>query len=165
MQTSAPKLTDDEYSKAMTRAGHMLAAHPRTEKEVRDRLTAADFDDSVVNQAIERLTELKLIDDAAFARNWIEERARTKNLASRALLQELVAKGIELGVAEVALAEAEVDEHGQARKLAARHLAKVEGLPLAKQAVRIQQLLLRRGYDLETAVGATRSVLPPEGWD
>ncbi len=143
----------------------MLALRPRTEKEMRDRLREADFDDEVVEDTIVRLVELNLLDDHAFALDWIEERAPRKGLGPRALVAELTAKGVERAVAEQAWAESGLDEESQAAEQAARHLRKVIRYPLAEQAAKLQQILLRKGFSFEAAQAGTRSVLPPEGWD
>ncbi|MDQ3941095.1 MAG: RecX family transcriptional regulator, partial [Actinomycetota bacterium] len=83
MQATHLRLIDSATElrkEAMERAGRMLALRPRTEKEMRDRLREADFDDEVVEDTIVRLVELNLLDDHAFALDWIEERAPRKGL-------------------------------------------------------------------------------------
>jgi regulatory protein len=151
--------------KAMERAGRWLALKPRTERELTDRLLDGGFDPRVVADVVARLTELGLLDDAAFARQWVEERAGRKGIGGSLLVVELVGKGIDQAVAQAAVEEAGLDEAARARAVAASHLTKVAGLPLPRQAARIQALLLRRGFGSEVAEEATKSVLPPEGWD
>lgn len=143
----------------------MLALRARSEKEIRDRLTEAEFDAEVVEVTVARLHELDLLDDVAFAKQWIEERAERKGLGPRALVSELYRKGIERSVAEQALSECGVDEEAQARDEAARHLRKVIRFPLRQQATKLQQMLVRKGFSYEAADAGVRSVLPPEGWD
>src|SRR5215210_5330882 len=79
---------------AMERAGRLLSVRARTTKEIRDRLTEADFDGDVVEAAILRLTELGLLDDMDFAREWVRERSVRKGLGPRALEAELALKGV-----------------------------------------------------------------------
>jgi len=151
--------------KAMERAGRWLALRPRTESEIAQRLLDGGFDPRVVEKTVARLKELSLVDDHAFARQWVEERANRKGVGGSLLIAELASKGVDPEIAEAAVAEAGLDEAARARGVAAGHLPKVAGLPLARQAARIQALLLRRGFGMETALTATRAVLPPEGWD
>jgi regulatory protein len=163
--TQAELLDDGAYREAMQRAGHLLSSRPRTEQELRIRLIAAGFDTPVVGRALERLIELRLVDDRQFASQWVAERAVSKGRAGDALVAELVEKGIDRSMAEEAVAEAGIDEEVQARELAARLLPKVSSKPLDRQAEALLGRLMRRGFPLEVAKDAVRSVLPPEGWD
>jgi regulatory protein len=156
---------DPDLRKAMERAGHWLALRPRTVSEMRDRLLQGGFEEDTVEHALQRLTELRLIDDEAFARQWVEERARRKGLGPRALVAELEAKGVDPDVAGAAVAGAGDTEERRAIEWAQRQLRRGADLPLSKQAQRIRQGLLRRGFDLEVAEAATQAVMPPEGWD
>lgn len=154
----------DSRKEAMERAGRMLALRPRTEKEVRDRLTEAEFSPELVEETITRLLELHLLDDQAFALQWIEERALRKGLGPRALMAELARRGVERSVAEAALGESGLDEEAQAKNEASRHLRKVIRFPLREQASKLQQMLIRKGFSFEAAEAGVKSVLPPEGW-
>lgn len=158
-------LADGAYHEAMQRAGHLLSTRPRTQYEMRARLEAAGFDGDVVGRTIDRLIELKLIDDAAFARQWIEERARLKGRAPEVLVAELAAKGIDRELAETALAVAEIDEEAQAKAMAARLVGRVAEKPLGDQGLALMTMLMRRGFSEEAAEAGARSALPPEGWD
>lgn len=158
-------LDDGAYREAMQRAGHLLASRPRTEHEIRIRLSSAGFEDPVVERTVERLIELRLIDDVAFARQWIAERALAKGKAGRALIAELGEKGIDRAIAEEAVAAAGIDEVAQATELAARFLPTVVHKPLERQAEALIGRLVRRGFSHEAAADAARAVLPPEGWD
>ena len=158
-------LADGAFHEAMQRAGHLLAARPRSEYELRTRLAGAGFDEEVVDRTVDRLLELKLIDDAAFALQWVEERARGRNRSPEILIAELQAKGIDRAAAEAALAAAGIDEEGQARLVAGRLVNRVIDLPLADQGAALMGRLMRRGFSEEAAEVGARSVLPPEGWD
>jgi regulatory protein len=149
----------------MQRAGHLLAARPRSEHEIRVRLSDAGFDDLVVERTAARLVQLKLLDDRAFAHQWVEERARSKGRAPEALVAELQTKGIARELAEEALEAVGIDEEAQACQVAARLVGRVGHKPLAEQGVALMQMLLRRGFSHEAAEAGARSALPPEGWD
>lgn len=149
----------------MDRAGRWLALRPRTEAELRKRLIEGGFEEDVVEQALVRLADLELVDDAAFARQLIEEKSGRRGLGPEALRAELEAKGIPADIAEEALGEAFGDEATRAREAALRFLPKVARFPLAEQGARLVQMLVRRGFSEEAAIEGARSVLPPEGWD
>ncbi|MEA2451949.1 MAG: regulatory protein [Actinomycetota bacterium] len=158
-------LDDDSYRDAMQRAGHLLASRPRSEHELRVRLNVAGYEPDMIDRTITRLVELRLLDDRAFAAQWVAERSVSKGRAGNALVSELVAKGVDRGVAEEAVAASGIDEEKQARELAARFLSKVASKPLEKQAEAVLGRLLRRGFSHDVARDAVRSVLPPAGWD
>ena len=150
---------------AMERAGRLLTERPRSEHEIRTRLRAARFDREVVEETIARLTELGLLDDLAFATQWVGERSRTRGKGPMALLDELYDKGIDRVTAEEALMAAGVDEAAQAREVAAGLARRVARYPLETQADKLYSMLARRGFSPEAVKDAVRSVLPPEGWD
>lgn len=154
-----------DLSEAMHRAGKLLERRARSEWELRERLAGAGVDSQVVDQAVERLVAIRLIDDPSFALQWITERSGRKGLAPAALVAELEAKGVARETAEAALAEAGVDEMAQAKTLAVRLARKVAGRPAEVQAIRLRDMLMRRGYSPEAAEAGVRAVLPPEGWD
>jgi regulatory protein len=155
----------DQLKEAMERAGRLLSVRARTEREVRDRLAAADFTSPVIEQTVVRLVELGLLDDLDFATQWVRERAVRKSLGPKALRSELASKGVEREVAERALAEAGIDEEAQAVEAAAKWVRRVARFPLQEQALKLQQMLLRKGFSHEAAEAGARAVLPPEGWD
>src|ERR671921_2754533 len=86
-----------------------LEARPRSAAEVRRRLLLHGYRADLVEGAIERLTELAMIDDAAFARAWVESRDRARPRGERALRQELARKGIDSAITDETLDEREAD--------------------------------------------------------
>lgn len=155
----------DLRKEAMERAGRMLALRPRTERELRDRLKEASFPDDVVEDTIGRLYELELLDDEAFALDWISERTARKGLGPKVLMAELARKGIDRNTAEAAMARSGVEEEDTATAQAERLLHKVIRFPLREQAAKLEQMLLRRGFSWDATEAAVKAVLPPEGWD
>ena len=151
------------FTAAMGRAGRLLAARPRATAEMRDRLTRAGFTGPVVERVVTRLTELGLLDDDAFARQWVAERSSRRGPA--ALVAELAARRVDRAVAERAVQESGTDEQEAARELALTQLRRVNSLPLRQQAARLAATLARRGYSAEVVREAVAAVLPPEGWD
>jgi regulatory protein len=154
-----------EADPVMAKAGRILSRRSHSVAELRDKLWAAGIAQDDIDRTLERLTELKLLDDLEFARRWVDERSRTKGLAAAALLHELEAKGVATEIAEQAIDEAGLDEDARAKELAAGYLRKVSGKPPLVQAQRIQGMLLRKGFSMDAAVAGAKAVLPPEGWD
>ncbi|HEY6058391.1 MAG TPA: regulatory protein RecX [Candidatus Limnocylindrales bacterium] len=89
-----------------------LQARPRSAAEVRRRLTVGGYRPELVEAAVERLTELRYLDDEAFARAWVGSRDRARPRGERALRAELIEKGIARDVIDAVLAERAVGGSG-----------------------------------------------------
>ena len=160
-----PSEAEEALAGAVERAGRYIAHRPRTERQVRDKLRELDYEDQTIDDAVARLVELHLIDDADFARRWIDERARTKGKAPDVLVSELRARGVCREVAEEAMVAVGLDEDTQAIEVASRLIRKVLRFPLGEQGPRLYALMRRRGFSHERSEAGARAVLPPEGWD
>ncbi|MEA2476196.1 MAG: regulatory protein [Actinomycetota bacterium] len=154
-----------QYKECMARAGHLLARRSRSRNELEGRLIGAGFEPEIVAAALGRLGQLGLVDDAAFARSWIDERAVAKGYGAAKLVAELEAKGVDHELARQAVSEIDSDEIQRAAAVALKLAPRVAHRPLAAQASALAGMLLRRGFGGESTEAAVRSVLPPEGWD
>jgi regulatory protein len=150
---------------AMAAAAKYLTRRARCEAEVRSHLAGKGFEPDEIERCMQRLHELRLIDDAEFARSWVTERSGRKGLAGEALIAELIDKGVARETAEEAVAEAGLDELGRAVELVHQHVRRVHHLPIPDQVRRLLAVLGRRGYSQEVSFDAIERVLPPEGWD
>jgi len=139
-----------------------LEARARSASEVRRRLLLRGYRADLVEGAIERLTELGMIDDAAFAKAWIESRDRARPRGERALRQELARKGIDRAIADQALTERETDrpdaDADAAQRLLDRHASALARAPDPwARRQRAYALLARNGFDPEIAASLTSS--------
>lgn len=152
----------DALARATESALVYLAYRPRTEREVRTRLRRAGHTPEVIAQVIARLYEWRYLDDADFARRWVEGRTAQKPRGKRLLQQELRQKGVAAETAREVIADAEVDEAAAAEALARKRLASYAGDD--PQAVRrkLSSYLARRGYGYDVVRGAIERVLGEE---
>ncbi|MCK4261812.1 RecX family transcriptional regulator, partial [bacterium] len=60
----------EETRKAKEYALNLLSFRPRSSKEVRDRLKRKDYDEKVIEEAVENLGRIGLLNDEEFARSW-----------------------------------------------------------------------------------------------
>ena len=150
-------------------AVRFLGTRPRSRWEVERRLRRAGADDGVVTAAIERLTELGYVDDAAFARWWGEQRDRHAPRGVRMIEAELRQHGVPRDVIEAYREEhasperrpedvgLPADEPTRAEEALAKHL---RGRPLPTERAALQRIgmyLMRRGFDSETVRAALRA--------
>ncbi len=100
-------LREDGESKAMTSALTFLGHRARSEAEIRVRLAKDEWSEAVISRVLERLRELKLVNDEEFASQWVENRSRFKPRGGRMLQQELRQKGVARENIEAALPDAD----------------------------------------------------------
>ena len=137
----------DDEQKAYDRAVRFLGYRPRSQAEVRRNLAQAEIDETVIERVIIRLARQGYLDDAEFARYWVENREQFRPRGARALRQELRGKGLESTVIEVAVGDldeaASADEAARPRALRLAALAQTD-----PQAFRhkLSDFLLRRGF-------------------
>src|SRR5215470_669425 len=80
-----------------------LAQRPRTEYEVRQRLLRAGADEAAADATVRQLRQHHLLDDAAFARDWVEQRQTLRPRGARLVRFELRQRGVDAATAEAAL--------------------------------------------------------------
>jgi len=138
--------------KAYLAALRFLEARPRSIAEVRARLGRKDYAPEAIDAAIMRLAELELLDDAAFARYWVENRQANRPRGTGALRDELRRKGIDADVTAEVLNDDTLtgDEAASAWGLARGALRKYAGSRDRNAFTRrMGSYLQRRGYTFE----------------
>ncbi|GAA4492442.1 hypothetical protein GCM10023191_028420 [Actinoallomurus oryzae] len=124
------------------------------------------MDDEVAERVLGRYTEVGLIDDAAFARAWVQSRHTGRGLARRALAAELRRRGVADETVNEAVEELDPEqEEAAARELIAKRMAATRGLDPVKRTRRILGVLARKGYPSGLAYRLIREALEQEGID
>jgi regulatory protein len=144
-------LADDEVARSTEAALHFLAYRARSEQEVRERLRRGAFSPEAIDATIVRLNEWRYLDDADFARRWVESRARGKPRGQRLLQQELRQKGIDAETSKQVIAEADLDEVSAATELARKRLSTMAGEDPVAIKRKVSAYLARRGYGFDVA--------------
>jgi regulatory protein len=142
----------DDIEQAHEKALRFLANRPRSEWEVRQNLIKAGFDGDPIDRVVARLTAVALIDDAAFAQYWLDNRAQFSPRGQVALRQELRRKGVARAVIDDAFrvtAAAQSDDQA-ALQAALAKADRFRQLPPAEFAQKLSAYLLRRGFNYET---------------
>jgi SOS response regulatory protein OraA/RecX len=167
------KAAIDDPAVVLEAAARFLEARPRSIAEVRRRLGQAGYRPELIDGAIARLTDLGMLDDEAFARQWVESRDRAHPRGEHALIVELRQKGIEATTIATILRERrevavrwedqaapepatgeEAAEHpdlAAARRLIERNRRSLDRVPDARmRRQKAYALLARNGFDPET---------------
>lgn len=137
-----------------------LTGQARSRKELADKLAKKDVPPELAAHLLDRFEEVGLIDDAAFARMWVEGRQRSRGLAPRALAQELRRKGIADEVAQEALSDVdEASQRAAAEALVAKKVRAMASFDEQKATRRLVGMLARKGYSSGLAFSVVRDAL------
>jgi regulatory protein len=127
----------------------LLASRPRAIQDLKRRLRDRGHETTAIGEAVERLRSSGLLDDGEYARHYVRVRSPRGHGPSR-LIHDLLAAGVDRGVAELAVRDVEeaegIDVAAAARKLAERRAGQLAGLPPAKRRRRLLTYLARRGF-------------------
>ncbi len=159
----------EEVHKATEAALGLLEVRARATREITTRLAQKGYEEDVVQAVVQKLTRLELLDDALFARQWVEARARvggSRPIGKRRLSQELALKGVpkaEIGAAVEGVTPG--DELALARAAAQK---KVRVVPTERDALQAERqkmigFLQRRGFGWDVVKQVTREALPAPG--
>jgi len=140
----------DDEEQAYERALKLLSIRPRSEDEIRRKLREHKVTEETIGAVLAHLRRAGLVDDAAFANYWVENRATFRPRSQRMLKAELKRKGV--GEAALTQALAETNDAEAAYTLAAKRVrsAKLAEGPYPDFRRKLGDYLARRGFDYET---------------
>ena len=160
------KQQGDPEAAALEVCLRLLTAAPRTRAQLDQALRRRGVPQHAADAALDRLAGAGLVDDAAFARAWVDTRHRGRGLARRALTAELRQRGVDEGDVRAAVEDLGPEqEAAAARRLVEAKLAATRGRPLATRMRRLSGLLARKGYPAGMAYRVIREALEQEGID
>lgn len=138
---------EDRYRRCLSAAIRYISYRPRSEFEIRERLTRSDFDSDCIEVAVERLKQQGLIDDVEFARSWQHDRQLFSPRSKRLTELELRRKGVSQEAIEQAVAD--MSDEASAYRAA---LNRVGRLPVSDYfgfRNRLAGYLSRRGFNYQ----------------
>jgi len=142
----------------------LLTLAPRTRTQLADALRRRDVPDDVATAVLDQLTDSGLINDAAFAKAWVESRHYGRGLSRRSLSAELRQRGVVDDDIDEAIETLEPEQEiTTARRLVERKVAATRGQPADTRMRRIAGMLARKGYPAGLAFRLIREALEAEG--
>lgn len=147
----------DARETALQKALRYLGHRSRSVDEVRKNLEKHGIPAEVIEETIIRLEREKLIGDANFAREWVENRSTFRPRGKRALSFELHRKGLSDAVIHETLDKG-IDEEALALKAARVHARKLKGLEWNKFREKMGGHLGRRGFGFDVIIPVTKRV-------
>lgn len=145
---AAPAAAEGEVGKAVAFLLRSTGVRPQTEAELRTKLQGRSVPADVAEEALAKAKAVGAVDDAAFARAWVEDRGRVRGYGIARLRQELRRRQVPDDVAEHALGSlADRDELAGALELGRARAQRMPAtLPPDTVARRVAGYLARRGY-------------------
>ena len=146
---SAERVMGDAY--------RLLGHRARSRGELRRRLLDKEHDESVVEDALQRLADDGFLDDAEFARSYVADKRRLGGWGAERIRRGLRELDVEASVIDDVLAsgaEGEDDEFDRALAVLRRKGA--PDRPVESERRRAYQALLRRGFSSSVAYAAVR---------
>ena len=149
-----------QYRHALDRAVAFLAGRARSRREMEERLLRSGYRPCTVEMVLYKLEKEGLLDDADFARQWVDARS-ARRMGRGRIAQELRRKGVSAREAEEALEGLSDEEQLEgAIVLVEKAMTRTpSGEDPRKTAARITAMLARRGYDYDTAREAISRVM------
>lgn len=150
-----------DYEAALNKALKALARRARSKREMRTLLSRAGFRDEDVQAVEDRLVELHLLDDRAFACEVVESYGKGRGESTQALrhrlsFEEIPSEQVEAAISEVLGEEIDLE---RALGLGVRRARAYRKLQPDIAARRLTSFLAQKGYDSEIVRDVCRQVL------
>jgi regulatory protein len=154
----SPLDPEARLQRALDLAYRHLGKRDRTEAEVRGRLAGKDTDEASIDGAIKALVRQGYVDDARYARTFAEDRRNLDDWGPERIERKLLGLGVEPELVARALSDRDAaGELDAAVALLRRRLA--AAIPATdRERERALGMLVRKGYDLELAYEAVRTL-------
>ena len=150
----------DAYDVARQIVLRQLALSPKSRQQLRDKLRTRNCPDDVAEAVLDRMTDVGLVDDEAYAGMLVRSQQAGRGLAKRALARELHTKGVDDETARATLESIDPDaEREQAERLVAKRLKAMHGLEPVVQTRRLAGMLARKGYPADLAMAVIRAAI------
>ena len=134
------ELSDACYQAALK----LLGYRARTESEMRQSLARKAFGETEIETTVTRLKASGLIDDAAFAKAWSDNRTSGSPRSAYIIKRELKTKGVDTDTADEAVSG--IDDTEAAVRAAQPRLKRLQKLPPEESRRKLADFLRRRGF-------------------
>ena len=150
---------DETFKKAKGYALRLLKLRPRSRAELDRKMADKGYARPVIDDVLDGLTGLGFIDDAAFARAWLQYRLN-RPVGFRRAERELIAKGIppEMVRAHWDELKENYDELEVVRGLARKRARQYNNIDPLKRRRRLMDYLARRGFRMDIIMKVIRDI-------
>lgn len=158
--TATEGVEPDAHDVARQIVLRQLTNSPKSRSQLEQALAKRGCDPDVAATVLDRMEQVGLVDDEAYAGMLVRSQQAGRGLARRALAQTLRQKGVSDEVAESVLDDVDpADEEERARELVEKRLRRLHGLDRTVQMRRLAGMLARKGYPSEVSMRVIREAL------
>jgi regulatory protein len=144
-------MQQNNYQKLLDYSLRLLAKRRYTESGILQKMQNKKIGtDGDITKVVKRLKELKLLNDASFADDYIQSRISLNPRGKRMIKLELKLKGIKPEIINNALGKVEIDEEKLATQVLDKKKRLFKGLGMQKKREKIMSILASRGFNLDT---------------
>lgn len=136
----------EQLSAAKNTILNILSMIPKTRKQLFDRLLEKGYREDISTAALDRLEEVGVVDDLAFAKLYASSRHSNMGLAPYAIKRELSQKGIPEEMIESVLEDFEDEEVEETALRLARSKAKLVKGATHEKVKKVASTIARKGY-------------------
>src|SRR6186997_1895935 len=138
MATADDEPMADPVSVARSICLNQLTHGAKTRSQLATTLRKRLVPDDAAETVLDRLTQVGLVDDAAYAAGWVRSRRSSRGLSGSAIARELRDRGVDRDLVADAVADVGPEEdEASARELARRRLRSMSALPVDTQVRRM----------------------------
>ena len=129
-----------------------LSFRARSEFEINEYMLRKGWNEETRKKILEKLNRLQLIDDEAFARQWIEFRTHGRPEGKTLIKMELRRKGVDKEIIDKLLSEerGSASEKILAEKYGRAKLQRIKNAPFLEVKRKLYSALMMRGFSGET---------------
>ncbi|MBL3531453.1 recombination regulator RecX [Companilactobacillus zhachilii] len=146
----------ENINKAYGDAVNYLSYQLRTKKEIKDYLYKKEYHRDAVDEVISRLEKLHYLDDASYAKSFINTQLRTTANGPKIIEQKMVKKGVPNNVIQDAIVEIDYDTLLEnATDFAKKQARKQSRASFKQMLTKLRASLYQKGFDneiIETAI-------------
>ena len=135
----------EEQIKANNVALRFLGYRQRSEKEIRDRLYKDDFDEDIIENAIEYLNRNELLNDFEFAKSFMKDKVNLSNHGPQKIRYDLYQKGIDKEIIDEVL-ELDDSEYDRCLEAAEKKIYSYRNDDNRTKYRKLSGFLQRRGF-------------------
>lgn len=158
--TAVEGVEPDAHDVARQIVLRQLTNSPKSRAQLEQALAKRDCDPVVAAAVLDRLEQVGLVDDEAYAGMLVRSQQAGRGLARRALAQQLRQKGIDDDTAEAVLDGLDpMGEEERARELVSKRLRRLHGLEPVVQTRRLAGMLARKGYPSDVSMRVIREAI------
>ena len=149
---------EEQLQRALALAYAYINRRDHTVSEVRAQLERKGVSEHLREAAIQTVSEQGFLDDERFARLFVSDKRELEQWGSERIRRGLLARGIDRGLADAALAEATADDADEETELDRALALLRRRFPHPPEDRRDREralgVLLRKGYESELALDA-----------